>query len=115
MFDDPPLPGASAEAILGVASGDGEQRMSRGTGFERVGPWARHAACAGLTDLMFVGELGPLEEAKEVCELCSVQIPCLDWALSSRFDPCPHAVLGGLSGRERQRLRKMLATEVKAR
>jgi len=57
-----------------------------------------------------VGNTGPalaqIEEAKKICERCSVKEPCLAWALESGQDA---GVWGGLSEDERRAMKRRAA------
>lgn len=67
-------------------------------------PWAEHGACRGADPDLFFPERGQdTTRAKKVCTTCPVRQQCLSYALShgERF-----GVWGGLSGRERRRLRR---------
>lgn len=71
--------------------------------------WRDGAACRDTNpDLFFpVGTTGnavdQIEAAKAVCRRCSVQAPCLEFALSTNQDS---GVWGGTSEDERRMLRK---------
>lgn len=67
--------------------------------------WHAEAACAGAELDVFFPPLGrSAREAKAVCSGCPVRVQCLDEAL---VDPdLDHGVRGGLSARERTRLRR---------
>ena len=65
--------------------------------------WADRANCAGCDpDLFFPDRGASLAEAKAVCAGCVVRDECLEYALAAgeRF-----GVWGGLSERERRRIR----------
>ncbi len=72
--------------------------------------WQEEAACRELGSRLFFhprGEQGPDRErrdeaAKEVCALCPVQRDCLRHALEVAE---PFGIWGGLTARERRRLR----------
>lgn len=68
-------------------------------------PWQDQAACAGVDLKIFFPTRGRSSgEAKAVCAGCPVRVECLDEALA---DPeLDHGVRGGLSARERTRLRR---------
>jgi len=83
--------------------------------------WIPRAACRGLDVNLFFGE--PTEDgnarrekgrwkrvkqAKDVCESCPVEMQCLMWALTA----LPHGIAGGMTQRERERLRTMLELDV---
>ncbi|MER5706023.1 WhiB family transcriptional regulator [Streptomyces sp. NPDC002122] len=70
-------------------------------------PFVEDAVC-GQTDpeVFFPEKGGSTREAKLLCFSCEVRVDCLDWALDNdqRF-----GVWGGLSERERRRLRRQAA------
>jgi WhiB family redox-sensing transcriptional regulator len=54
---------------------------------------------------MFFPERGaPTSDAREVCRGCLVRAECLNYALATNEQ---HGIWGGLSGRERRRLRSL--------
>jgi WhiB family redox-sensing transcriptional regulator len=67
--------------------------------------WRHHAACREVDPELFfpIGNTGPallqIDEAKQVCRRCSVQEPCLQWAVDSGQDA---GVWGGMSEDERR-------------
>jgi WhiB family transcriptional regulator, redox-sensing transcriptional regulator len=66
--------------------------------------WAHFAACAGTDpDLFFTDRGESVREAKEVCRSCPVVTDCREYALQAgeKF-----GVWGGLSERERRRIRR---------
>jgi len=66
--------------------------------------WQRQANCMGVDPDLFFPERGAsTREAKEVCRGCVVREDCLEYALtnSEKF-----GIWGGLSERERRRLRR---------
>ncbi|MGA4669474.1 WhiB family transcriptional regulator [Propionibacteriaceae bacterium Y1923] len=66
--------------------------------------WQEQALCAQTDPEAFFPEKGgSTREAKKVCETCTVKRECLEYALANdeRF-----GIWGGLSERERRRLRK---------
>lgn len=66
--------------------------------------WHIQAACRTSPPDMFFPDRGqPGDDAKKVCVTCPVRIPCLEYALASREG---YGVWGGLTERERTRLRK---------
>jgi WhiB family redox-sensing transcriptional regulator len=77
------------------------------TGFRwdsEVPTWQRSANCLGVDpDLFFPERGGSTREAKEVCRGCVVREDCLQYALRNgeKF-----GIWGGLSERERRRLRR---------
>lgn len=70
----------------------------------RDASWRDYANCIGVDPELFFPERGAsTAEAKEVCRTCVVKDECLDFALSTgeKF-----GVWGGLSERERRRIRR---------
>ena len=63
--------------------------------------WKEFALCKGKTDLFYVNPGDDQRPAKAICAECPVRRPCLEYALVHE----PFGIWGGLSGRERQRLR----------
>jgi len=72
--------------------------------------WQQRAACKGPQSAVFFPP--PQAErkddraaregrAKEICAMCSVRRPCLDYAMSIRE---PHGIWGGLNELERKQL-----------
>ena len=71
--------------------------------------WQREANCLGVHPDLFFPERGAsTKEAKEVCRACVVKDDCLEFALRSgeKF-----GIWGGMSERERRRLRRIRAQE----
>lgn len=71
--------------------------------------WFDDANCLGTDPEAFFPEKGgSTRQAKAVCGRCDVAAECLDWALDSdeRF-----GIFGGLSERERRRIKKALEPE----
>jgi len=71
--------------------------------------WQTQANCMGVDPDLFFPERGAsTKEAKEVCRGCVVQNDCLEYALASgeKF-----GIWGGMSERERRRLRRARAVE----
>ena len=69
-----------------------------------VPDWQSRANCMGVDPDLFFPERGAsTREAKEVCRGCVVQDDCLEYALTNgeKF-----GIWGGLSERERRRLRR---------
>lgn len=69
--------------------------------------WQRRANCMGVDPDLFFPERGAsTREAKEVCRGCVVREECLEYALtnSEKF-----GIWGGLSERERRRIRRARA------
>lgn len=73
--------------------------------------WQRQANCMGVDPDLFFPERGAsTREAKEVCRGCVVREDCLEHALSNgeKF-----GIWGGLSERERRRLRRSRALGIR--
>jgi WhiB family redox-sensing transcriptional regulator len=69
--------------------------------------WQDQANCLGVDPDLFFPERGAsTREAKEVCRGCVVRLDCLEYALANgeKF-----GIWGGLSERERRRLRRQRA------
>ena len=69
--------------------------------------WQERALCAQTDPESFFPEKGgSTREAKKVCHTCEVRAECLDYALANdeRF-----GIWGGLSERERRRIRRQRA------
>jgi WhiB family redox-sensing transcriptional regulator len=74
--------------------------------------WQSRANCMGVDPDLFFPERGAsTREAKEVCRGCVVRESCLEYALDNgeKF-----GIWGGMSERERRRLRRARAVERKA-
>ena len=72
-----------------------------------VGEWQDEANCLGVDPDLFFPERGAsTREAKEICRGCVVRPDCLEFALvnGEKF-----GIWGGLSERERRRLRRQRA------
>ncbi len=72
-----------------------------------VPDWQGRANCMGVDPELFFPERGAsTREAKEVCRGCVVQEDCLEYALANgeKF-----GIWGGLSERERRRIRRQRA------
>jgi WhiB family redox-sensing transcriptional regulator len=71
--------------------------------------WRHHALCRDVDPELFfpIGNTGPalvqIDEAKQVCQRCSVLDSCRQWALDSGQDA---GVWGGLSEDERRALKR---------
>jgi WhiB family transcriptional regulator, redox-sensing transcriptional regulator len=64
--------------------------------------WMATGLCRELPPATFFPSDGVgVDRARKICSTCSVQAPCLDYALSHRID---HGVWGGTSERERRRM-----------
>jgi WhiB family transcriptional regulator, redox-sensing transcriptional regulator len=71
--------------------------------------WQERANCLGVDPDLFFPERGAsTKEAKAVCRGCEVRVDCLEYALShgEKF-----GIWGGLSERERRRVRRQRALE----
>jgi WhiB family redox-sensing transcriptional regulator len=97
---EPLSPVASSLAALVAAhrfaSGDGRR-------------WQEEANCLGVDPDLFFPERGAsTREAKAVCRGCEVRVDCLEYALAhgEKF-----GIWGGLSERERRRVRRQRALE----
>ncbi|WP_069625361.1 WhiB family transcriptional regulator [Streptomyces niveus] len=72
----------------------------------RVQEWRDDALCAEVDPEIFHPKQGEsIGPAREVCMACPVRRECADHAIPNE----PYGVWGGLSPRERQRLRRSLA------
>ena len=66
--------------------------------------WQRRAACRAFPELSWFPERGQdVTVIKAICRACDVREQCLDFALEVND---LHGFWGGVSGRERQRLRR---------
>lgn len=64
--------------------------------------WRQHAACRGVDpDIFFPVTEEESEDAKAICNQCSAQQACLEWALTNREK---EGVWGGATERERRRI-----------
>lgn len=96
-------PGAPADAVTGPTA-------DTAVAFEVDEPaedWQNFANCLGVDPDLFFPERGAsTKEAKAVCQACVVREDCLEYALenSEKF-----GIWGGLSERERRRLRRARA------
>jgi WhiB family transcriptional regulator, redox-sensing transcriptional regulator len=92
------LPGAGGqqEAFMRYESNDRDEQS-----------WQDNANCLGVDPDLFFPERGAsTREAKEVCRGCQVREDCLEYALANgeKF-----GIWGGLSERERRRIRRARA------
>ncbi len=74
--------------------------------------WRRRSNCLGVDPDLFFPERGAsTREAKSVCRACEVQADCLEYALEAgeKF-----GIWGGMSERERRRLRRMRSQQRKS-
>jgi WhiB family redox-sensing transcriptional regulator len=81
-------------------AGDGERR------------WQEEANCLGVDPDLFFPERGAsTREAKAVCRTCEVRVDCLEYALAhgEKF-----GIWGGLSERERRRIRRQRAQSARS-
>jgi WhiB family redox-sensing transcriptional regulator len=96
--------GPGAGQGLGAPAGSGISGLL-GIGLESEGQsWQERALCAETDPEAFFPEKGgSTREAKKICTGCEVKAECLEYALSNdeRF-----GIWGGLSERERRRLRR---------
>lgn len=66
--------------------------------------WMERGACRGVDGELFFPDRGAsTREAKAVCRGCPVQAECLAYAMNMNEK---HGIWGGLSERERRRLRR---------
>jgi WhiB family redox-sensing transcriptional regulator len=97
---------AGRPQFIGETARVGEVRMdSEHANDERS--WQDQANCLGVDPDLFFPERGAsTREAKEVCRGCVVRLDCLEYALANgeKF-----GIWGGLSERERRRLRRQRA------
>lgn len=99
------------ETVMWNIFGEGEVRFVAQDGSsssfgELDGPlaWQRDALCAQTDPEAFFPEKGgSTRDAKGICEQCEVRLQCLEYALANdeRF-----GIWGGLSERERRKLRR---------
>ena len=74
--------------------------------------WQRRANCMGVDPDLFFPERGAsTREAKEVCRGCVVREDCLEYALENAEK---FGIWGGMSERERRRLRRARALSRRA-
>lgn len=74
--------------------------------------WQENANCLGVDPDLFFPERGAsTREAKAVCRGCEVRVECLEYALAygEKF-----GIWGGLSERERRRVRRQRAVDRRA-
>lgn len=71
--------------------------------------WQAYANCLGVDPDLFFPERGAsTREAKAVCRRCVVRTECLEYALNNAEK---FGIWGGLSERERRRIRKLRAQQ----
>jgi WhiB family redox-sensing transcriptional regulator len=83
------------------------EQIDHGRGESDAKNWQDEANCLGVDPDLFFPERGAsTREAKEVCRGCVVRLDCLEFALvnGEKF-----GIWGGLSERERRRLRRQRA------
>jgi WhiB family redox-sensing transcriptional regulator len=71
--------------------------------------WQDQASCLGMDPDLFFPERGAsTRDAKAICAACPVRVECLEFALSNgeKF-----GIWGGMSERERRRVRRMRAQQ----
>ena len=86
---------------------DGEFSQFEPEAVEDTTDWKARANCMGVDPDLFFPERGmSTREAKEVCRGCVVREDCLEYALANgeKF-----GIWGGLSERERRRIRRARA------
>jgi WhiB family redox-sensing transcriptional regulator len=84
-------------------------RLLGSEGVEEERRWQERANCLGVDPDLFFPERGAsTREAKSVCRGCEVRDECLEYALAhgEKF-----GIWGGLSERERRRVRRQRALE----
>jgi len=107
----PPV-GVPGPAAGGGPGGAGLVEMLRAVAARGDRHWQDRANCLGVDPDLFFPERGAsTREAKSVCAGCEVRLECLEYALANgeKF-----GIWGGLSERERRRLRRQRALARKA-
>ncbi|MER3395430.1 MAG: transcriptional regulator [Acidimicrobiia bacterium] len=75
--------------------------------------WQAYAACMGVDPDLFFPERGAsTREAKAVCSRCVVRTECLEYALANAEK---FGIWGGMSERERRKIRKLRAQQRRQR
>jgi WhiB family redox-sensing transcriptional regulator len=75
--------------------------------------WQDQASCLGMDPDLFFPERGAsTREAKAICAACPVRVDCLEYALANAEK---FGIWGGLSERERRRIRRMRAQQARRR
>jgi WhiB family redox-sensing transcriptional regulator len=100
------LPANTTTAALAVAD---FLRIVGSSPAETAKRWQERANCLGVDPDLFFPERGAsTREAKGVCRGCEVRVECLEYALQhgEKF-----GIWGGLSERERRRVRRQRALE----
>jgi WhiB family redox-sensing transcriptional regulator len=98
---------ASVTELMSFLKADGAEEGDEGQ------RWQERANCLGVDPDLFFPERGAsTREAKAVCRGCEVRGECLEYALAhgEKF-----GIWGGLSERERRRVRRQRALERRAR
>ena len=71
---------------------------------DKLPSWADFANCVGVDPDLFFPERGQdVSEAKQICAACIVRSECLEYALA---EGKKFGIWGGLTERERRRLRR---------
>ncbi len=109
--------GSGASSARAAVCDDGRARSENEAGRDRGGaefhltrsedhiPWCEEARCRAYDPEIFFPEKGESpRRAKHICSLCPVRLECLNYAL--RHD-LRYGVWGGLSDRERRRLKRI--------
>lgn len=83
----------------------------------RTRPWVVEAACRGIdpreAERVFFPSRGEdVKEAKQVCSQCPVSAECLAYAVANGEI---HGIWGGMSERERRKLRTLIRRETRLR
>lgn len=111
VHPDPVDPETSAAGAQAKDPGDSQENF---TGFllrlalqADAESWQAEAQCARTDpDAFFPEKGGSTRDAKKVCLGCPVRAECLEYALEKKE---PHGIWGGLSERERRRLKERAA------
>lgn len=117
LYDDPdlqPRPLVSvppaAPAVEAIVLARGRCRGEHQAPVDVDETWREHANCLGCDPELFFPERGESTvEAKAVCRSCVVRLECLEFALSIGEKI---GIWGGLSERERRRLRRARAQRI---
>jgi WhiB family redox-sensing transcriptional regulator len=86
---------------------DGTENAAADPATPNSDSWQLYANCLGVDPDLFFPERGAsTKEAKQVCQSCVVREECLEYALANgeKF-----GIWGGLSERERRRIRRQRA------
>src|SRR4051812_8098688 len=107
-----------AEPLHEMHNGNHQQRSAKRTrSVAAMSDWRHHALCRDEDPELFfpIGTSGPallqVEQAKAVCQRCSVTSDCLQWALDSGQDA---GVWGGMSEDERRLMKRRGGLRVRA-